>query len=172
MSEPDYENLATFLANYSAVLAAGLDDVSKLDGLAGEVKLGAVKALLLARDPYLLDPENPEKFVEFFELLNGIGIEVEAIVGTDPTGIVRRLALWAITVGVAAAIDGSLYPEQGGNDSASALQVRYLAALKALRGSGGEGSVSFGGPLGSFPAPYRDVEVAPFDSPDLIVWPY
>lgn len=159
MSEaPEYADLAEYLAAHAGIVAL-LDDISALSALAGEVKVAAVRSLLLARDPNVLNPDEAETFIGFLEVLNGIATEVESIVGTNPATNVRKLAVWAITVGVASSIESSLFPEQqiGGQDaSASQLQIRYLSLLKrlgSLPGAGSaEGALGILGPVGDFPS--------------------
>lgn len=180
-----YANLAGFLAAYASTVA-DLDDVSIIGTLAAEVKIAAVRALLIGRDPTILNSDldgdevldNAEQFVMFLELLNGVALEVQAVVGTDPQPPVRELAVWTITVGVAAAIDAAMTPEQmpnGTDGAAEQLRMRYLALLKRLEGAtgtGGDGALSVAKPVGEFPCPLPYPDPAePSTRPDY-AWYY
>ena len=140
MSEPTtptYAQLAEYLA-YLVTLAditGGLVDLDTIRPLAQEVRLAAVKSLLYARQSNLLDQDNVEQFPLFLELLNGVAIEVETLVGTDPADPIRMLAVQAVTLGTAAQIEFAAYPEQQLGDFARAnqLQGRYEALLARLK---------------------------------------
>lgn len=125
-------------------------------GFAAEVTPKAVRALLINRDVALLNPEDPDHEL-FAETVAGVATEIVPIVGTDPTtGPVRDLAVWALTLGVAASLENALWPEQqlGEDARARELRIRYLSALAELRGRAG----SAAGPSGAFPPalPYPD----------------
>lgn len=165
---PTYAQLAEYLA-YLAELAditGGLIDLDEMRPLALEVRLASVKALLFARQSDILDQDNVEQFPLFLVLLNGIAIEVETVVGTDPQdAAIRSLAVQAITYSVAAQIEFAAYPEQQLGDSARANQLlaRYeaiMARLRAVVAEGVEGALPavVTGPRGSFPSarPYPD----------------
>lgn len=168
----DFANLAEFLIAYPGVVER-LDDVSGLGSLAGEVKISAIQGLLLARapgifedetDPAVVDVELLERFVRYYELLNGIATEVEGIVGLDPVDAqVRKYAVWTITVGTAAEIESSLYDTTDGREST--LRTKYLALIKKLQGTpgaNGEGALAVPAPLGSFPPPEPEYLDLPF----------
>lgn len=101
--------------------------------LAEEITPERVQALLIGRTPGML--EDPEHYGLFTEIVAGITTEVSNIVGPSPAGWVRDSALWAITLGAAALIEESLFPEQQLGDATRAqqLQVRYLGVLADLR---------------------------------------
>ncbi len=133
-----------------------------LTGLAADVDVDQVHALLLARTPELLDPTSPEHGLYEAEV-NGITAEVVSITGPEPQGDYRTLTLRAITVGVAAQIEYGLFPEQqglGDTSRGAMLQKRYerlleqLASAKAAAGD----IPSIARPTGSFPParPYPD----------------
>ena len=151
MSEsPSYADLLVALAAYG-------DDPLVLSPLAAQVNVESVRALLVARDPGVLDPANTERFALFLRELDGVATEVEAIVGTSPQPPVLKPALRAITLGVAANLERSLFPEQqlGGEDNASEYRIAYLSMLKDLRGmpTTSPGALGSSGPRGTFPAP-------------------
>lgn len=128
-----------------------------LAGFAAEVKPRSVRALLGNRDPAILKTDDPNHDL-FTETVAGVATEIVPLVGVDPpAGPVRDLAIWCLTLGVAASIETSLYPEQqlGEDARASELRIRYLATLAELRE---RGAVAGSGPSGSFPPalPYPD----------------
>ena len=123
-----------------------------LSGIAGDVDPRRVRALLVNRTPALLDPENDDHDL-FAETVAGVATEVVPLVGADPAaGELRDLAVWCITLGVAASLESGLYPEQqlGEDARASELRIRYLGVLSDLRS---RSSAAGTGPQGSFPAP-------------------
>lgn len=132
-----------------------------LEGLAADVDIEQVHALLLARAPSILEPESPDAAL-FEASVNGIAAEVVAITGTNPTGEYRKLAAWAITLGVAMQLESALFPEQqlGDGSRAANLQKRYEALLVRLASAkAAAGDVpGVARPVGSFPAarPYPD----------------
>ncbi|MSZ75520.1 MAG: hypothetical protein F2667_00265 [Actinobacteria bacterium] len=135
-----------------------------LVGLATKVEVEQVLALLSARSPKLLDSEG-STFAMYEQLLAGVAAEVTAVVGTEPGTEVAQLATWCITLGVAATVEASLFPEQqvGDMGRANILQRRFEAVMKQLQAAGAsgpkpEGSLGTGGPIGTFPPalPYPD----------------
>lgn len=164
-TSPTYEQLAAYLA-YIIELAnvGGLVGPDQLRPLAQEVRLASVKGLLFARQSDILDSDNVEQFPYFYELLNGVAVEVETVAGADPDEKVRALAVHAVTLGVAAQIELAAYPEQqlGDDNRARQLQQRYeaaLARLGALTPAGTDGTVTtVAAPRGRFPdaRPYPD----------------
>lgn len=124
-----------------------------LTGLAALVDVTQVHALLLARNPALLDPGSSDHDL-LLQTIAGVTTEVTPLVGDDPSpGQIRDLAVWCVTLGVAAHLEAALFPEQqlGDNARASQLNARYLGVLSDLR------SRSTGGtkPRGNFPSPER-----------------
>lgn len=122
-----------------------------LSGFAAEVDPRRVRALLVNRDPALLDPAHGDHDL-FTETVAGVATEIVPIVGDDPAaGPVRDLAIWCLTLGVAASLETGLYPEQqlGEDARARELRIRYLALLNELRSRAGGGV----GPRSSFPKP-------------------
>lgn len=127
-----------------------------LEGLAAEVDIDQVQALLLARAPSILQRDS-EEYALYEGTVNGITTEVVSITGPNPTGEYRSLAAWTITLGVAAQLESALFPEQQlGDGSRSAnLQRRYEALLARLAGSKAADGETPGvaRPLGDFPGP-------------------
>lgn len=132
-----------------------------LDGLAAEVEIEQVHALLLARTPAILDEES-EDHALYESSVKGTTAEVVAVAGENPDGAYRDLAVWAITVGVAAQLESALFPEQqlGDGSRAATLQKRYEGLLARLgAATQAVGTVpSIARPRGSFPdaRPYPD----------------
>lgn len=127
-----------------------------LDGLAAEVDVQQVHALLLARTPAILDPASEDHGLYEAEL-QGITTEVVSVTGPTPTGAYRDLALRTITVGVAAQLEFGLFPEQQLGDTARGrmLQERYESLLARL-GAAGDAAGDVPGvarPVGDFPDP-------------------
>lgn len=120
-------------------------------GLAAAVTADDVRQHLLGRSPQLL--EDPAQAGLLEAVVRGIAAEVEAITGPDPVDPqVRALAPWCISLGAAARIETSLFPEQqyGEQGRAQLLTASYLgvrAQLSALVG------VSASAPLSRFPPP-------------------
>lgn len=111
-----------------------------------------VRALLVNREPALLDEDDPNHDL-FTQTVEGVASELVLIVGEDPTpGPILDLATWCLTLGVAASLETALYPEQqlGEDARASELRIRYLAVLSDLRGRAGSAR-----PIGSFPPAER-----------------
>lgn len=118
--------------------------------LIDEVDSRRVRALLVNRDPALLNAEDPDHDL-FTQTVAGVATEIVPIIGADPApGPLRDLATWCLTLGVAASLETGLYPEQqlGEDARASELRIRYLGVLNDLRSRVGSGSR----PRGSFPA--------------------
>lgn len=127
-----------------------------LEGLAADVNVQQVHALLLARTPSILEPTSDDHSLYEAEV-QGITTEVVAVAGPTPTGAYRDLALRAITVGVAAQLEFGLFPEQQLGDTARGrmLQERYERLLGQLGGSdGAAGEIpAVARPIGDFPEP-------------------
>lgn len=126
-----------------------------LEGLAADVDIDQVHALLLARTPSILEPDSPD-YALYEGSVRGVTTEVVAITGANPSGTYRELAVWAITVGVAAQLESALFPEQqlGDSSRAATLQARYdtlLGRLASSKDAGGD-IASVARPVGSFPA--------------------
>ncbi|WP_243061150.1 hypothetical protein [Nocardioides sp. SR21] len=129
-----------------------------LDGIAADVDVQQVHALLLARQPAILDPTSEEHEL-FASEVKGIATEVVAITGPSPTGTFKDLAVRAIEVGVAAQIEYALFPEQqlGDGSRGAMLTARYealLARLGAAANAAGE-VPGVARPVGSFPTARR-----------------
>lgn len=127
-----------------------------LDGLAADVDPQQVHALLLARQPAILD-EDSEEHALFEAEVKGITTEVVAVTGDEPAaGPYRDLAVRAIEVGVAAQIEYALFPEQqlGDTSRGATLQARFERLLAQLGASADAGGAlpTIGRPGGSFPA--------------------
>lgn len=132
-----------------------------------------VRSLMTARSPELLDPsgesDDPDGTDLFETSVRGIATEVQPYVGSakpndEATSARWDLAVWAVTLGVAAQLEASLFPEQQGYGDAARAEVlerRYRAALAQLAGrlpgdSVADGSVTGpASPSGSFPPPRR-----------------
>jgi hypothetical protein len=124
-------------------------DPVQLTGLAADVDPQRVHALLINRAPGLLEEGAPDHAL-FQETVRGVTSEVTPVVGPDPApGQVRDLAVWCITLGVAAHLESALFPEQQFGDDSRAAQLhrRYLGVLSQLRKDVGKTA-----PKGSFPA--------------------
>lgn len=126
-----------------------------LEGIAAEVTVEQVHALLLARTPAILDTSSSD-YALFETEVESITAEVVTITGSDPEGAYRDLAVRAIAVGVAAQIEWALFPEQQLGDTARAvvLEARYeklLARLGAASAAAGD-MPTVARPVGSFPA--------------------
>lgn len=134
-----------------------------LTGLAADVDVAQVRALLLNRSPNLLDEDaSPTEHDLFVESANGIGTEVRAIVG-DPAADsdLRAAAVWAVTLGAAHLIEAALFPEQqlGEFARAEVLRRRYESVLKLLGSANKDtGVVDRVASAGAFPdpVPYPD----------------
>lgn len=133
-----------------------------LEGIAGDVLIGQVRALLLNRSPDLLDEAaSPTEHALYVESVRGIATEVTALVGASVSGGKRDTAVWAVTLGAAYLIEAALFPEQQLGEFARAeiLRRRYEAVLAMLQGqSDTTGVVPPPAPLGTFPPalPYPD----------------
>jgi hypothetical protein len=146
-----------------------------LEGLAAEVLIDQVHALLLARAPLILETGSEDAAL-FEGTVTGITTEVAAITGSDPAvGDYRNLAVWAITLGTAAQLEAALFPEQQVGDQARAviLQRRYEALLARLGASSqADGEVtSVPSPIGTFPDArcYPDPAERPLGA--VVYWP-
>lgn len=125
-----------------------------LEGLAADVDIQQVHALLLARTPAILDAASEDHALYEAEV-QSIAAEVVTVTGPTPTGAYRDLALRTIAVGVAAQIELSLFPEQQMGDTARAvtLEARYeklMARLGAAVSAAGE-IPTVARPVGNFP---------------------
>lgn len=126
-----------------------------LEGLAAEVDIQQVHALLLARQPAILDADT-EEYALLEAEIKGITTEVVAVTGAEPPeGPYRDLAVRAIEVGVAAQIEYALFPEQqlGDGSRGAMLTARYEALLARLGASADAAGTlpTIGRPVGSFP---------------------
>lgn len=126
-------------------------------GLAAEVDPAAVGDLLIGREfDAAYFAHGSDEYPRLRRVVDGVALEVTAIVGHDPAaGPLRELAKWAVVVGAAAQLDAAAVPEQQPG-STSALRAQYLALLAQLRslpGTAGDGSAQNQGPLGTFPEP-------------------
>jgi hypothetical protein len=136
--------------------------MSKSEILAASVDVKVVSGLMAARAPGLVD-EDSDKYPLFQTTVGGVAREVAPLAGSVPQEGAEpserwELALWAVALGVAASIEGSLYPEQNELASTSQAQIltaRYQAVLEQLRGhiegDDGADTDSVPPPLGSFP---------------------
>lgn len=129
--------------------------MSELVGLAALVTPNMVRAHLVGRDVRILRTidQSHEQFLDF---VRGVSLEVEAVVGRDlDDGEKRRMAVWAITFGVAAHLESALFPEQqlGDDGRADWLMQRYLGLLSALRNLSDTGTDTGGvpSPTGYYP---------------------
>lgn len=107
---------------------------SLLSGLAAEVRIERMQALLIGRPPDCLTNVDTRPLVD--ETVRGVASEVAAITGREPVGEVRDLAVWAIVLGSAASLEAALFPEGvglGDTGRAEVLQRRYLGVLADLR---------------------------------------
>jgi hypothetical protein len=120
-----------------------------LTGIAASVDRQRVLAQLLNRAPELLE-DDPPNHALFIENVRGVASEVIPVIGTDdpPAGPVRDMAVWCITLGVAAHLEAALFPEQqlGEDGRAEYLRRRYLGVLADLRRQTGRIA-----PMGAFP---------------------
>lgn len=148
-----------------------------LSPLGSAVTREMVLSLMTARSPELLDPigesgpddGSAENADLFGASVRGVCTEVQPYVGSakpDDVATAARwdLAVWAVTLGVAAQLEASLFPEQQGYGDAARAEVlerRYRAALAQLAGRLPGDSVTDGtvtgpaSPSGSFPPPRR-----------------
>lgn len=139
-----------------------------LVGLAGDVLVDQVRALLLNRRPDLLDEDaSPTEHALYIQSVRGIATEVTAVVGDSIAGGKRDTAVWCITLGVAHLIEAALFPEQqlGEFARAEVLRRRYESVLALLgRQNDDSGVVPPLGPIGSFPPPmpYPDPATVPY----------
>lgn len=126
--------------------------------LSEDVTPTGVEAHLVGRPVGILI-DSPENLALFESLVGGITTEVVPLVGEDPDpGPKRSMAVWAITIGTAAMIESSLWPEQQGPGDlgrANVLTAKYEALLAQLRSSFAptEGAALANGPRGTFPDP-------------------
>lgn len=150
-----------------------------LTALGEAVRPSAVTALMTARRPQLLDPNSDDHDL-YVETVRGVCTEVQPYVGSQVSGPRWDLAVWAVTLGVAAQVEASLWPEQNGlGDSGNAaedLQRRYESVLKQLGqnlpgdADGDGASARPPSPRGSFPEPPRYPDPAPSLRPRTGPW--
>lgn len=127
--------------------------------LADDVDTEQVQGLMAGRLPGDVVSEDGSRFALFLTTVRGVAAEVTPLAGDLGPGPRRDLAVWAVALGTAASLEGSLYPEQqglGDTGLSSALARRYAAVLAQLRGSlptdGGDvDSDNVPTPLGTFP---------------------
>lgn len=140
-----------------------------LTGIRGDITRERLSGMLLERDPELLDGDVPEQVTQYENLVRGAAISVVLLTGADPpTGSIRDLAVEAISLETASAIEYAEYPEQqvqGEDGRGYWLHQRYLEKLGELRqiidDAGGEVPPDgepvrprrHGIPLGNFPDP-------------------
>lgn len=127
-----------------------------LEGLAADVDVQQVHALLLARTAPLPE-EGSEERPLYEATVRQVTAEVVAVTGGEPQDAYRGLALAAIALGVAAQLEFALFPEQQGlgtDGRGAALQRRYEALLVRLGTSAAAaGSIpTIAHPTGDFPA--------------------
>lgn len=134
-----------------------------LSALGAAVEVEMVASLMTARPPeLLLDADQDGNAVSplFVASVRGVCTEVQPYLGAAISGPRWDLATWAVTLGVAAQLEASLFPEQqglGDSSRASILERRYQAALTQLAGRlpGDLGDEATGqrptAPTGSFP---------------------
>lgn len=145
-----------------------------LPGMLAEVTRTRVKGPLQQRQPEILE-DIPELLPVFEGRVRGAAVQVVLLTGLDPIpGAVRDLAVEAITLQTASAIEYADYPEQqvpGSDGRGYHLHQRYLELLEQLRviinNAGGQvppddaldNTTGGPSPVGSFPcapAPYPD----------------
>lgn len=140
-----------------------------LTGLAAAVTKPMVGLLLVERSADILDRTwgNPPSSV-FEATVQQITAEVIPVVGSDPGGATRDLALQCIAYGVAASMEYSLYPEQqsiANSGRGYFLKLKFNELLATLRsmpksGAGGLGTgVSRGKfpPASGYPDPFMQI---------------
>jgi hypothetical protein len=144
--------------------------VTPLSPLGSAVELEMIGSLMTARPPELTEP-GPDGDTDLSPLLEasvrGICTEVQPYVGSakpDDVATAARwdLAVWAVTLGVAAQLEASLFPEQqglGDAGRAAILGARYREAVARLAGRLPGDAVTDGEsdrpspPRGNFPRP-------------------
>lgn len=108
-----------------------------LTGIRGDVTRNRISGVLLERDPELLDGDVPAQVEQYENLVRGAAISVVLLTGADPpTGSIRDLAVEAITLETASAIEYAEYPEQqvqGEDGRGYWLHQRYLEKLAEVR---------------------------------------
>lgn len=120
-------------------------------GLAALVTADDVAQHLLGRSPQLLT--DPAQAGLLAAVVKGIAAEVQAITGPDPADPgVRDLAVWCISLGAAARIETSLFPEQqyGDQGRAQLLTASYLGVRAQLSATAGTSATA---PLSHFDRP-------------------
>lgn len=128
-----------------------------LTGLAAEVTKANVGILLAERAPDLLDKTYGTPPAPMFEaFVQQIAAEVIPVVGTNPTGATRALALQAIAYGVASSVEYAEFPEQqaqGNIGRGYFLKLKFNDLLNTLRGmpSTSADTIRAGVSRGSFP---------------------
>lgn len=128
-----------------------------LTGLAAEVTKANVGILLAERAPDLLDKTYGTPPAPMFEaFVQQIAAEVIPVVGSNPTGATRTLALQAIAYGVASNIEYSEFPEQqsqGNSGRGYYLKLKFNDLMTTLRGmpSSSSDAIASGISRGSFP---------------------
>ncbi len=136
-----------------------------LDGMLDEIDETKIKGLLLRRE----DPMVFEETDVFEARVRGAAVEVVLLTGDDPDDLaIRALAVEAIAVQTASAIEYAEFPEQqaqGDTGRGYHLHQRYLELLQRLQslvdaGHGpddGEALPTTPAPVGSFPPAYRPI---------------
>ncbi len=127
-----------------------------LTGLAAEVTKANVGVLLAQRDPDLLDKTYGTPPAPMFEaFVQQIAAEVIPVVGSNPTGATRTLALQAIAYGVASNIEYAEFPEQqarGDSGRGYFLKLKFNDLMATLRGMpSSSDAIASGVSRGSFP---------------------
>lgn len=140
-----------------------------LTGILADITQEKVSAPLNQREPEILTSAEPEQVQRFEDMVRSAAVEVVLLTGPNPpTGPIRDLAVEAIALQTASAIEYSEFPEQqvaGDEGRGYYLHQRYLELLAQLRTiianaggqvppDGGAGGVANNKrPRGRFPAP-------------------
>ena len=109
-----------------------------LTGLLSDVTTSKVAGLLEAREPAILEGQDPDEVGAFEDRVRGAGVDVMMLLGTAeiPDGPFRELALEAIALQTASEIEYAEYPEQqapGDIGRGYHLHQLYLEKLAQLR---------------------------------------
>lgn len=144
--------------------------MTDLSPLGEAVTVEKVSSLMTARSPELLAPNGDSGATSplFVESVWGVCAEVQPYVGSakpnDAATSARwDLAVWAVTLGVAAQLEASLFPEQqglGDQGRAAILERRYRSALEQL-GARLPGDAASDGDAGRPPAPRGRFDLQP-----------
>lgn len=146
-----------------------------LTGVRGDVDQAKVAGLLQARRPDILDAADPAQVERFEARVRGASVTVVLLAGPDPAeGPLRDLAAEAIAAQTASEIEYAEYPEQqtqgdvGRGYHLHQIYLELLAQLRVYIETGTtSGVVGVTAPVGSFPAPARDIDPNPWEA-----WPW